>query len=182
MCLPYHVAHLVDLQPGPFAVFWPFGVGMTSDANLLRLETSGVTSRFRLGFRWSPWSCIKGEGGRQPSFWSEGLSGNAFEDELRFRNLHGLGPASLTIAPRRWDSIPMSRSCDPCEEIPRSVTLARWGWTFAPLALRRVSIIRRSSLRCWKSVTLTFKRLVVETLNVSWRWFTGAPGPVEDDL
>jgi hypothetical protein len=48
----------------------------------------------------------------------------------------------------RRGSVPMSQSCDPCEEIPKSITLSCWGWTFTPLALCRVSIIGRSSLRC----------------------------------
>jgi hypothetical protein len=38
----------------------------------------------------------KSEGGRQPSFRGENSSGNAFEGELRFRNLCGLRPASPT--------------------------------------------------------------------------------------
>jgi hypothetical protein len=62
-------------------------------------------------------------------------------------NLSDLWPASPTVAPRRRGSIPMSRSYSPCEEILGSVTLTRLGWTFAPLALRRVSIVRRSSPR-----------------------------------
>jgi hypothetical protein len=53
-----------------------------------------VTSRFCLGL-----SCRKGEGGRQPSFRGEDSSGNAFEGELRFRNLRALRPASTTPLP-----------------------------------------------------------------------------------
>jgi hypothetical protein len=49
----------------------------------------------------------------------------------------GLRPTSPIVANRRQGSIPMSQTCDWCEQVsPKSVTLAHWDWTFAVLFVR----------------------------------------------
>jgi hypothetical protein len=67
-CPSCHLIRLVDLQPGPFTIFQPLVQGWPLTRHLRRLETSGVTSRFRLGFTWLTWSCRKGKGGRNLHF------------------------------------------------------------------------------------------------------------------
>jgi hypothetical protein len=146
-CPSHHVIRLVDLWPGPFAVFWSLLLGWPPTRNLCHPETFGVTACFCLSVAWPSWSLKRGEGGRQLSLHGEASLGNTIEGELRFRNLHGLRPTSPAVAPRRWGSILMSGSCGPCKVIPRSVTLARWGWTFAPSTFYRVLTIRRYSPR-----------------------------------
>jgi hypothetical protein len=69
----------------------------------------------------------KGKGGEQPLFRGKGSSGCALDGGFQFWNLRGPQPASPIVAPRKRGSIMMSRSCGPCEEIPKSVTLACWG-------------------------------------------------------
>jgi hypothetical protein len=73
------------------------------------------------------------EGVWRHSFQSEGSSGSAPEGETRFWNLHGLRAASPTVAPHRRGSIPMSRSCDSCEEIPMEAAPSLVGVEPSPL-------------------------------------------------
>jgi hypothetical protein len=103
-----------------------FGTLMTSDSAPFAVWRPPALGDLRPGLRTIPrlhhgdWVLQKGVKVcvRAPSFQSKGSSGSAPEGEPQFWDLCGLWPSSLTVAPHRQGSIPMSRSCDSREEIP----------------------------------------------------------------
>jgi hypothetical protein len=148
---PGHIICSVDLRPGPLHRPSAFGTKRWPlMRDLRRLESSVVRSRLCLSFTWTTWSCKQGEGGWQLLLRGEGLLGPYDWGWASVQNLRGLLSPSPTVAPRKRGSIPMSRSCGPGGEIPESVILARWGWTFAHCTLRRVLTIKRYSHHRWK--------------------------------
>jgi hypothetical protein len=147
-CPPDHVICRADLCPGPLHHSLTFDTKRWHlMRDLRRIESSTVRSRLLLSFAWSTWSYKRGKDGWQLLLRSEGLLGPYDWGWASVQNLCGLMSASPTVAPHRWGSILMSRSCSHSGEIPDSVTLACWCWIFAQCTLCRVLTIRSYSHR-----------------------------------